>query len=291
MSIPGDKPTGRLQDASMSVTQCRFCDHVNPAGAKFCSECGGALHLLPCPRCGAVSQVTAAVCYQCQAKLPWPAAETPASASPSAVLSQPSIRWRSPAIVGTAIVAAVAILGYYGYRQVPLADSPPLPAASSVANGSAARTEGVVESSNGVASDASGPGSESTETSSAEPATVTATKSRRSHEPAQSPDVTAAVEPAERATTVSVGKIAPRTPSAPSSLKACTEPVAALGLCTLKPGQTKQAENAAITADGLPTQALDAAKAGEGDSSRRESCPEAELALGLCTQRISQGGK
>lgn len=273
----------------MSVTQCRFCDHVNPAGAKFCSECGGALHLLPCPRCGAVSQVTAAVCYQCQAKLPWHAAETPASAAPSAVLSQPSIRWHSPAIVGTAIIAAVAILGYYGYRQVSLADSPPLPAASSAASGSAARTEGVVESSNGVASDASGPESESTETSSAVPAT--ATKSRRSREPAQSPDVTAAVEPAERATTVSVGKIAPRTPSAPSSLKACTEPVAALGLCTLKAGQTKQAENAAIRADGLPAQTPDAVKAGEGDSSRRDSCPEAELALGLCAQRISQGGK
>ena len=271
----------------MSVAQCRFCDHVNPAGSKFCSDCGGALHLLPCPRCGAVSQVTAAVCYQCQAKLPWHAAEAPASATPSAAPSAPSIRWRSPAIIGTAIVAAVAILGYYGYRQVSLPDTPQLPAAVSAASGSAARTEGVVESANGAASDASGPASASTEVSSAVPATTSATKSRRTHEPAQSPVAAAAFEPAERPTIVSVGKIAPRTPS---SSKACTEPLAALGLCTLKPGQSKQAENAAVNAESPPAQTLDAAKAGGGDSSRRESCPEAEVALGLCTQRTSQGG-
>jgi hypothetical protein len=271
----------------MSVTQCRFCDHVNAAASKFCSECGGALHLLPCPRCGAVSQVTATVCYQCQAKLPWHRAEMPIGASPSAVVSKPSIRWRSPAVVSAAVVAAIAILGYYGYRQVSLADTPQLPAAGTAGSGSAPRADGVGKGPNGEVSDATGQASESTEISSTVPATATAMKSRRSYHPAQSPDATAAVEPVERSATVSVGKIAPRTPS---GLEACTTPVAALGLCTLKPGQAKEAGTAAITARSASVESLDATKIGAEDSSRGESCPEAEAALGLCTPRISQGG-
>src|SRR5215471_9532148 len=31
---------------------CRFCDHYNPAGAKFCNDCGSPLHLKPCEQCG-----------------------------------------------------------------------------------------------------------------------------------------------------------------------------------------------------------------------------------------------
>ena len=59
----------RPEDGSMSSTQCPFCEHGNPADAKYCSECGGALHLAPCPHCGAVSLVTATVCYQCRRPL------------------------------------------------------------------------------------------------------------------------------------------------------------------------------------------------------------------------------
>ena len=49
---------------------CRFCEHSNPAGSQFCNQCGGQMNLLPCPRCGAVSGVTATSCYQCHSQLP-----------------------------------------------------------------------------------------------------------------------------------------------------------------------------------------------------------------------------
>ena len=52
-----------------SAITCRFCAHENAAGSKFCSECGGALNLLPCPRCGAVNDVKKNFCYQCRHQL------------------------------------------------------------------------------------------------------------------------------------------------------------------------------------------------------------------------------
>jgi hypothetical protein len=285
MTTVGGNPTDRFQDAKMSVTQCRFCDHVNPAGSKFCSECGGALHLLPCPRCGAVSEVTASHCYQCQAKLPWHIADMPVGASPSVVAAKASIRWRSPAIVTVAVVAAVSILGYYAYRQVSLADTPQVPVAGSAASGSVVRTDDIVKPE--AVSDTSDPAPESIEHSSAVPPPATATKSRRSRQTPQSLGATASVEPAERSATVSAGKKEPRTPA---DLEACTESVAALGLCTLKPGQAKQGETGAIKAEAPPVHTFDATRAGGEQSSSGKPCPEAQVALGLCTQRNSQGG-
>ena len=53
----------------MFSNRCPFCDRDNPASSKFCGACGGALHLKPCPNCGAVTDVAATVCYQCRAPL------------------------------------------------------------------------------------------------------------------------------------------------------------------------------------------------------------------------------
>jgi hypothetical protein len=285
MTSVGGNPTDRFQDAKMSVTQCRFCDHVNPAGSKFCSECGGALHLLPCPRCGAVSEVTATLCYQCQAKLPWHTAGIPVGAAPSGVAAKASIPWRSPAIVTAAVVAAVSILGYYAYRQLSLADTPQLPAAGSAASGSAVRIDDIAKSE--PVTDTSDPAPESIEDSSAVQPAASATKPRRSRQTAQSFGATAAVEPPERSATVSAGKITPRTPS---DLEACTESAAALGLCTLQPGQAKKGETGAIKAEAPPVPTFDATSTGGEQSSSGKPCPEAQVALGLCTQRNSQGG-
>jgi hypothetical protein len=52
---------------AMSSVLCRFCAHGNPAGAKFCNECGSPLHLKPCPRCEAITESTAGQCHQCGA--------------------------------------------------------------------------------------------------------------------------------------------------------------------------------------------------------------------------------
>lgn len=56
----------------MRSTECSFCQHANPPGAKFCNACGAPLYLLPCPQCGAVNDSTATVCHQCAGKLQQP---------------------------------------------------------------------------------------------------------------------------------------------------------------------------------------------------------------------------
>jgi cytoskeletal protein RodZ len=63
----------------MSLFHCRFCDHANPPGARFCNECGSPLYLKPCPQCEAVNDAAAPQCFQCGAVLPKDEAEQEAS--------------------------------------------------------------------------------------------------------------------------------------------------------------------------------------------------------------------
>lgn len=63
----------------MLPSRCFFCDHDNPAGAKYCNECGSPLHLIPC-KCGAVNNVTDACCHRCGADVSGP--RTPAPSMP-----------------------------------------------------------------------------------------------------------------------------------------------------------------------------------------------------------------
>ena len=53
----------------MSSIGCSFCQHANPAGAKFCNECGAVLRLQPCPHCDAINDRDAARCHHCDATL------------------------------------------------------------------------------------------------------------------------------------------------------------------------------------------------------------------------------
>jgi Double zinc ribbon len=272
----------------MSVTQCRFCNHVNPAGSKYCSECGGALHLLPCPHCGAVSQVTATVCYQCHAQLPWHTADAPDRSSPSAAASRPTMHRRTTVIASAAVVAAIAVSGYYAYRQAPVADTAPLPVAGSTTSGSVTHADTVViEGKIGAVDDAPAAEPEPAQIPAVSPAPVSAQPVRRSPQPARSAGGADAVKPTERSPSISPVGVATQTSS---SVAACTEPVAALGLCILKPGPTGDTRTAAIKGAGAPGQALDSAKTSAGESSRQESCPEAQAALGLCRPRSSQRG-
>jgi len=49
------------------TSTCHFCAHGNPAGSKFCNECGSPLDLKPCPQCDAMNHVDVDQCYQCRA--------------------------------------------------------------------------------------------------------------------------------------------------------------------------------------------------------------------------------
>ena len=71
----------------MSSPTCRFCEHRNPEGSKFCNECGSPLHLALCPRCEAVNNMSAEQCFQCGASLLPPLPDNPAALDAAA---QPS---------------------------------------------------------------------------------------------------------------------------------------------------------------------------------------------------------
>lgn len=49
---------------------CPFCDHRNPADAKFCNECASPLHLKPCSQCNRVNEQAATRCCECGTAFP-----------------------------------------------------------------------------------------------------------------------------------------------------------------------------------------------------------------------------
>jgi hypothetical protein len=51
----------------MSSASCHFCTHRNPAGSKFCNQCGSPLDLKPCAKCEAMNHIAVDRCYQCGA--------------------------------------------------------------------------------------------------------------------------------------------------------------------------------------------------------------------------------
>jgi hypothetical protein len=54
----------------MGAPECLFCNHVNTANSKFCSQCGSPLHLMPCAQCGTINNLTARSCRSCGRKFP-----------------------------------------------------------------------------------------------------------------------------------------------------------------------------------------------------------------------------
>ena len=70
---------------------CPFCDHRNPAGAKFCNDCGSPLHLKPCNQCDAVNHQAATNCYKCGAECP--ALFTTPEATPGLPAADPTAAW------------------------------------------------------------------------------------------------------------------------------------------------------------------------------------------------------
>jgi len=251
----------------MTLTRCRYCEHGNPADAKFCSSCGGVLnlpkHLASCPRCGTVNPITATVCCWCNDQLP----------------RRKSLpRARSRVIVGAGVLAAVAVLGYYTYRQSSYADAHQPAAASRDSVGRPAPVEPVLLDGN-AAADAPksvsaddgtaplGPTASPFGTAPAEPVRATASQARVGRQPVKSQEAKAG-EP---------GLLHP---------EACTEAAAALGLCAMKSVQKKEA--AAVEAAIKRPQATGAGSAGAQEPPHPQTCTEGVAALGLCSARPTQ---
>lgn len=123
--------TSLAKPFAKAITQCPYCDHVSLVGSKFCVECGAALHLIPCPHCGTVNDVTAATeCYRCHGELrKSDPAEQPLaivgtvvatgspSAKSSAYISVQPTRQRPHVLVVAVVLLAFAAASYYAYRQ------------------------------------------------------------------------------------------------------------------------------------------------------------------------------
>jgi ribosomal protein L40E len=74
----------------MPPLRCLFCQHDNPAAARFCNECGTPLDLRPCTSCNAVDSRQATACYRCGTPFAPAPARSPASAEPGHVQAEPS---------------------------------------------------------------------------------------------------------------------------------------------------------------------------------------------------------
>jgi hypothetical protein len=99
-----------IQVLSMPPPQCPFCNHANPAGAKYCNDCGSPLHLKPCNHCDAINDEVASNCYKCGAEFP-----VPSSALEAASVSQ--------ALNTTAPSATLSDMGFERGGHAPLPES------------------------------------------------------------------------------------------------------------------------------------------------------------------------
>jgi hypothetical protein len=237
----------------MVLNRCPFCEQPTAPDAKFCSACGGALHLLPCPSCGAVNDATASACYQCCARLREPETEAPDAVVPAAEVLAP---WRPgyPRIgAGAAILAVIGALGYYSYLQHSPGELPPPPAASGAA-------AGVVPAAGTLRRDAAPEAPARSDAATPQP------------EPSRASPAPAAASPprAERKAVESPRAKPAAVPTGSPALAACTEAVAALGLCHRESVEKKEM---AASAGGLAP----------GQEPRDETCTKAVAALGLCT--------
>lgn len=238
------KPLGRPLKA------CPYCDHVSPADAKFCGACGAALHLLPCPNCGAVNDITkVSACYRCHqaleestvqpAALPAPNAPVDATSAVQQGDDNPAARQRPHTAAVIIILIAFAAASYYAYRQRSTLANHEIAPAGNEAKGSvnaapappsAATTAPPVVAAPAAAPLVAEPKKEVvtvppalTTTPAIVPATPTPTRRNR-----LSREATAAAPPeapATRSPGVGIQTEAPR-------IGPCTDAVAALGLCT-----------------------------------------------------------
>ena len=145
MSLPSPPHwTFAARAAYFGDRMCAFCDHRNPAGAKFCNQCASPLDLRPCTHCDALNERAATVCGNCGAACPviigapmttpaWPVVDatrvcaTPGDLPVAASVKQPLFAasayragWRRLAaprhFLVAAIVTVMIVGAYHAYR-------------------------------------------------------------------------------------------------------------------------------------------------------------------------------
>jgi len=220
-----------------SATRCPTCDQRNPADSRYCSACGGTLHLPPhlasCPRCGVVGQVTATVCFWCHGPLLGRRAGSGVVSSPASRAFRVLLRRPSLAIAGAAALGAIVVLGYANYRQPSPIEAPQRSAASNESSDRGAPVESP---------------------------------------PAQTPVAKTPAPAVARAQAPSAGRAGEKKAPRPD---ACTEGVAALGLCA-----TEAKAAAAAIRDPQTTDA--GTEVGREPSGT--TCTEAAAAVGICAR-------
>jgi len=268
------------ENAAMFPTRCRFCDFSNPPDAKFCSECGGAMHLVPCPNCGAVNEVSALACYQCRTQLRERGIDAPPSDTPVAV--QPAVppRHRPSVLVVLAGILATLAVGVYAFRQASQSDVSGADAASAeIGNVGQRPAVGAIESpavapapqlKREAVTRSDGAGTQPAVAPRPAPAGAAASKTRAER---------ARAEPRRTGAEPSSLPGGGRRLNASSRPRACPEGVAALDLCAESPAQQPAPATAAAG------QAAPAKPEPVGS----QVCAEGVRALGLCPPVIIQG--
>ena len=168
---------------------------------------------------------------------------------------------------GAGVLAAIAVLGYYGYRQSSPVDVPQPPPARSEA--APAKPDDGAQTA-----------------SPAAPPPETPLVDHADRQPEESRRANAAAGQIGRSRSADAGKAGRQ---APPRKEVCTDAVAALGLCTMTPEESKLAEDvAALKAAAASPEATGPGAAGREASPRQEECTEAVAALGLCTPASTQ---
>jgi hypothetical protein len=196
-----------------------------------------------------VNSASATVCIWCHRPFPERKAVALVAASPAAEVLKFLPRRTSRVIAGALVLAAIGALGYYGYRQV-FDDSRPGTAGS----------EAAADANSTKADEAS----QESGSPLATPARAAANPPRAGRQPVESQEGKSAAAAITRSQTSNVGR--PSEPG-PSRREACTEALAALGLCATK---------------------AEAGKAGGQEPSRGPACTAAAAALGLCPPGTTQ---
>ena len=195
---------------------------------------------------------------------------------------------RPRVMAGAAVLAAIAVLGYYGYLQRPPVVVPQPPPARSEAGDRGSPAGTAAMGGDAAAGDTmpAKSGDDSQPASPAAPPPERPVSDQADRQPEESRRPNAAAGLIARPKAADAGKAGRQ---APPRKEVCTDAVAALGLCTMTPEESKLAEDvAALKAAAASPEATGPGAAGREASPRQEECTEAVTALGLCTPASTQ---